>query len=375
MADVVGYAIVAAVAAFVSFIVTPLVRRMALRVGLIDIPSDRKVHQEVTPLGGGLALLAGVIVALSVAFFLPNMQELFEGSNELMGIGFAGIVICLVGLVDDRKAMNPTTKLAGQLIAAGILVLSGIEVVYFWFPGLGVVSMSQDLSALFTIIWAIAVMNAVNLIDGLDGLAAGVTTIAAGSLFVYSIATTSGETPTELITIITVGACLGFLRHNFHPARIFMGDAGSMLLGLLLASGTVLGFGRTDEPRFVDVAGFFVPVLLPLLVLAVPLVDASLAIFRRVRGGRSVTHADKEHLHHRLHELFDSHRAAVLTVYFWSFLVAAASVSLAIIPGVAGRITSGSIGGVLVVSVIAAWRAHRRMANILAVAEGEPQNG
>jgi UDP-GlcNAc:undecaprenyl-phosphate GlcNAc-1-phosphate transferase len=354
--------IVVAVAAVVAFLTTPFVRTWARRMGIVDVPSDRKVHRDVMPYGGGIALLAGILAALGVASQLDAFDQLFTGSRELIGIGAAATVIAIVGLSDDRKAMQPTTKLAGQLLAAGILVAAGVEVVYFWFPGLGVVSLSSDLSAMITILWALIVMNAVNLVDGLDGLAAGIVTIAASSLFVYSFAITPGEvTPTELLMMIVVGACVGFLPFNSHPASIFMGDAGSMVLGLLLASGTVLGFSRTDEPRFIDVAGFIVPVLLPVLILAIPLVDAALAIVRRLRGGRSVMHADKEHLHHRLYELFESHRTAVAVIELWSVLIAAASISLAVIPGAAGRRTAVAFGTLLVVSVFGAWRRSRRI--------------
>lgn len=354
--------VVVAVAAVVSYLSTPLIRSWARKHGIVDVPTDRKVHRDVMPYGGGLALLAGVLAALGVAAFFEPFRGLFQGSRELIGIAGAATVVTILGLLDDRKPIQPTTKLAGQLLAAGILVISGVEVVYFWFPGLDVVSLSSDLSAMITILWALIVMNAVNLIDGLDGLAAGTVTIAAASLFIYSFAITPGEmSPTELLMLIVVGACVGFLPHNWHPATIFMGDAGSMLLGLLLASGTVLGFSRTDEPRFIDVAGFIVPVLLPFLILAIPLVDTILAIVRRLRGGKSVMHADKEHLHHRLYEIFESHRMAVLTIHLWSILIAAGSVSLAVIPGAIGRATAIGFGAVLVISVFEAWRRHRRV--------------
>jgi UDP-GlcNAc:undecaprenyl-phosphate/decaprenyl-phosphate GlcNAc-1-phosphate transferase len=186
-------------------------------------------------------------------------------------------------------------------------------------------------------------------------------TIASASLLVYAVSSTPLEaTPTELLMLVLAAACIGFLPHNFHPASIFMGDAGSMLLGLLLASGTVLGFSRTDEPRFVDVAGFVVPVLLPVLVLAIPLADAVLAVFRRVKGGRSVFHGDKEHLHHRLFDMAKNHRTAVGIIYLWSALVASATVSLAILPGLPGRITAVAFTVALVASIFIVPRRLRR---------------
>lgn len=356
-----AYVVTAAVAMMVAFATTPLVRRTARRFDIIAVPSDRKVHQEPTPQGGGVAILFGVLAAFGVALTFPHLRELFSGSRELWGIAGAAMLVTIIGVVDDHRDLRPTTKLAGQVVAGGLLVLGGVEVVYFWFPGLGTVALSPDLSALLTIGWTIAVINAVNLIDGLDGLAAGVVTIASASLLVYAVSSTPLEaTPTELLMLVLAAACIGFLPYNFHPASIFMGDAGSMLLGLLLASGTVLGFSRTDEPRFVDVAGFVVPVLLPVLVLAIPLVDAVFAVLRRVRGGRSVFHGDKEHLHHRLFEMAQSHRTAVGVIYLWSTLVASATVSLAVLPGIPGRVTAVGFFLALLASIVLVPRWLRR---------------
>lgn len=348
-----AYVVTAAVAMLVAFGSTPLVRRLARRFDIIAVPSDRKIHLDPTPQAGGAAILLGVLAAFGVSLAFPHLRALFEGSRELIGVAAAATVVTILGVVDDRRELQPTTKLAGQVVAGGILVLGGVEVVYFWFPGLGVVALGADLSALITIVWTIAVINAVNLIDGLDGLAAGIVTIASASLLVYAVSSSPGEaTPAELLMLVLAAACIGFLPHNFYPASIFMGDAGSMLLGLLLASGTVLGFSRTDEPRFVDVAGFVVPVLLPVLVLAIPLADAVFAVFRRVRGGKSVFHGDKEHLHHRLFDLAQNHRTAVGVIYLWSALVASATVSLAVLPGMPGRVTAGAFAGTLAISAV-----------------------
>jgi UDP-GlcNAc:undecaprenyl-phosphate GlcNAc-1-phosphate transferase len=347
------FIIVFAVAAGVSFLLTPVVRHMAARLGAVDVPNDRKVHSEPTPTMGGVAMYIAFVAALATAWALPDFRELFRESSEPLGILGAATVLIILGVIDDVRGMKAPTKLAGQALAAGVLVLGGVQVFYFWLPGVGVLSLSTELSAIITVLWTIAVINAVNLIDGLDGLAVGVTTIAAAGFFVYAFRTTEGiATTAELITAIVIGAGLGFLRHNFHPARIFMGDTGSMLLGLLLASATVSGISRTTDPKFIDVAGFVVPVLLPIFVLAIPLADASLAIMRRVRGRRPVFHPDKQHIHHWLLDMARSHRQAVLVMYLWSAMMATAALVLALGPGVAWRIVAGAITVALVASIV-----------------------
>ena len=369
------FLIVFAVAAAVSFLVTPFVRALASRVGAVDIPDDRKVHSEPTPRMGGLAMFAAFVAALAVAWMLPDFRELFRESSEPAGILGAATVLIIVGVIDDIRGMSAPTKLAGQLLAAGVLVLGGVQIFYFWLPGVGVLSLSGDLSAVITVLWTIAVINAVNLIDGLDGLAVGVTTIAAAGFFVYAFRTTTGVTTTaELITAIVAGAGLGFLKHNFYPARIFMGDAGSMLLGLLLASATVSGISRTTEPKFIDVAGFVVPVLLPIFVLAIPLADAGLAVMRRVRGRRPVFHPDKQHIHHWLLDMARSHRQAVLVMYMWSAMLVGAALTLALGPGEGWRIIAGGIAGAMVLSIIILPRVLRRRTAVPLAVVPEPEN-
>jgi len=367
------FLIVFGVAAAVTFLVTPMVRALANRVGAVDIPDDRKVHSEPTPSMGGVAMYLAFAVALLVAYLLPDFRELFRSSSEPFGILGAATVLILVGIIDDIRGMSATTKLAGQLLAAGVLVLGGVQIFYFWFPGVGVLSLSGDLSAVITVLWTIAVINAVNLVDGLDGLAVGVTTIAAVGFFIYAFRTTTGVTTTaELITAIVAGAGFGFLRYNFNPARIFMGDAGSMLLGLLLASATVSGISRTTEPKFIDVAGFVVPVLLPIFVLAIPLADAGLAVMRRVRGRRPVFHPDKQHIHHWLLDMASSHRQAVLVMYLWSAMLVAAALTLALGPGVAWRAVSAAITFALIASIVILPRLLRRKTTAgLVVVTGE----
>lgn len=321
------YVAVFAAAAGAALIGTPLVRRLAVRNGFIDHPSDRKVHPKPTPTLGGLALWFAVLVGLGVAYAIPDFRPLFEASSEPIGVAVAGTVIVALGGYDDVRTLSVPAKVAGQILAAGILLLYGVQLAYFWFPGLGVLSLSADLALPLTLLWVLAMVNAVNLIDGLDGLAAGVVAIAAAAFFLY--AQQAGQpiwgdspSPASLLSVVVAGAALGFLPYNLHPARIFMGDSGSMLLGLVLGAATISGVGKTDAPTNSDLAALAIPVAIPLLVLAVPFTDVAFAIVRRVRRGRPVTRPDKEHIHHQLLEIGHSHRTAVLLMYLWSALLA-----------------------------------------------------
>jgi UDP-GlcNAc:undecaprenyl-phosphate GlcNAc-1-phosphate transferase len=314
-----------------AFLATPIVRRLSIRYGAIDRPSDRKVHPKPTPTLGGLAIWFAVLVGMGVAYLIPSFRTLFELSSEPLGALVAGTVIVALGTIDDLREVPPPVKLAGQVLAGGLLILLGVQLVYFWLPGIGVLSLSPDLAVPLTLLWVIAMANAVNLIDGLDGLAAGVVAIAASAFFVYAFQSGevfAGPSPATLISAIVAGATLGFLPHNFNPARIFMGDAGSMLLGVLLAAATISGVGRTTAPVNTDLAALAIPVVIPLLVLAIPLTDVVFAIVRRTRRGRPVTRPDKQHIHHQLLEIGHSHRQAVLLMYLWSALLAASALAI-----------------------------------------------
>jgi UDP-GlcNAc:undecaprenyl-phosphate GlcNAc-1-phosphate transferase len=276
----------------------------------------------------------------------------------------AATVIVVLGSVDDMRGLSVPAKVAGQLLAGGLLILSGVQLVYFWLPGLGVLSLSGDLAVPLTLIWVLVVINAVNLIDGLDGLAAGVVAIAAAAFFGYALQSSEaiygpGPSPASLLCTVVAGAALGFLPYNFNPARIFMGDSGSMLLGLILAAATISGVGRTDAPTQPELAALAIPAAIPLLVLAVPLVDVVWAIGRRIRRGRPVYRPDKEHIHHRLLEIGHTHRQAVLLMYLWSALLA--SSALAITMALSTALVGGLLVGVALVLVgTAAPRMMRR---------------
>ena len=336
-----SYLTVGLVAFLVTFFVTPLVVRMSKRLGAIDHPNDRKVHARPTPTLGGIALFCGVMGAGLIATQLPVFDGVFTKTSQMAGILAGGVVIFALGAVDDLKDLPAPVKLAGQVLAAGILFLAGVKMQFVLLPNGQFQSVSDDVSVLITVAWMVAMINAVNLIDGLDGLAAGLVAIAASAFFVYTYqqTVTLGESlrlyaaPPALLAIALVGATLGFLRYNFHPAKIFMGDSGSMLLGLVLGGATVSGITNTSvistsfSASTSQVFLAYSPLVIPLLVIAIPLVDSMLAIVRRARRRTSVFHADKEHLHHRLMDLGHGHRQAVVVMYIWAALAAGAGLA------------------------------------------------
>jgi UDP-GlcNAc:undecaprenyl-phosphate/decaprenyl-phosphate GlcNAc-1-phosphate transferase len=329
------YLLIGLVAATVVFVATPLVEWFAKKVGAIDHPSDRKVHANPTPTLGGLAILLGLLGAGFGASLMPEFEDVFTQSSQWVGIAAGGIVIFMLGVVDDLRDLPAPVKLAGQVFAAGLLFLSGVKMQFLVVPGVASFSLGDDVSVLVTVLWIVAMINAVNLVDGLDGLAAGVVAIAASSFFVFAYELTgrvvilNSAYPAPLIAIAIVGVCLGFLRHNFYPARIFMGDSGSMLLGLVLGATTVSGIGSSNVVSSGPAEAFLAwfPLLIPVLVAALPILDAVFAVVRRVRRRRSVFHADKEHLHHRLMDLGHGHRQAVIVMYAWSALAAGAALA------------------------------------------------
>jgi UDP-GlcNAc:undecaprenyl-phosphate GlcNAc-1-phosphate transferase len=366
------YALVASVAASGSFLFTPLARRVAIAWGAVAKPRDRDVHAVATPRMGGVALLLGVAMALFVAARLPALSGSFVNGPEMPWILVSGVIICLIGVLDDRYELDSLTKLAGQVLATGIMVTKGgVQLAVIYLPwGNGTVSLGGDLAIPVTILLAVLTINAVNFIDGLDGLAAGVSAIAAGAFFLFSYHLAQrgfldvAAAPT-LLTAALAGTCIGFLPHNFSPARIFMGDSGSMLVGLILAAGATTATTSADPQAFSGALGSLplaLPLMIPIAVLAIPFVDLLLAVIRRVSRGQSPFAPDKQHLHHRLLEIGHSHRRAVLLLYFWSALLALGGVALSIYPG--PRVLFVMIGVAIVgglVSVVPGLRGRRRI--------------
>jgi len=330
-----AYLLVMVVAAAVTFLVTPLARRLGASWGAMTAVRDRDVHAIPTPRLGGIAMLVGFAAAILVASRLPFLSEVFENSRDPYAILSGAVVITLVGVADDRWDLDAVTKLAGQVLAAGVMVLQGVQML--WLPiGGEPFSLPPALGVALTVLIVVVTMNAVNFVDGLDGLAAGLVAIAAASFFAYcyllsrlqGLALAQSAT---LVTALLIGLCAGFLPHNFNPARIFMGDSGSMLIGLLLAAATVSLTGGLDPNAVtaLDVAPTLLPLLMPVAVLLVPLFDLVLAVIRRTAAGRSPFSPDKQHLHHRLLEIGHSHARAVLILYTWSTVVAFGATGLA----------------------------------------------
>jgi len=331
------YVLTGVLVAVVTYLLTPYARRLAIAIHAYTEVRDRDVHTIPTPRLGGLAIFAGVCSGLLVASRLPTLHRAFSFSDA-HGVLYGGGLLVLLGVADDRWGLDALTKLAGQVLAAGVMVLQGVQLLYLPIPdkSVGALSLGSDIGVPLTIVFVVVTINAINFIDGLDGLAAGVVAIASLSFFAYSYELSvvyhfDRATPPTLITAVLAGACIGFLPHNFNPARVFMGDTGSMLLGLMLAAATVSLTGTLD-PNAIPAHALgpaLLPLILPVAVLAVPLVDLVLAVIRRRRAGKAPWSPDKQHLHHRLLTLGHSHARAVLIMYMWSALIAGGTVSIA----------------------------------------------
>ena len=321
------FLVVGGVAALVTLILTPFTRLLAFRVGAVAPPGERKVHAVPTPSLGGLAMLGGVAAGLITAWVLGSFEDVFRSFSDIAGVAVAGLIIFAVGLFDDIREVSAPAKVAGIVLAGVALALAGVSVLWFRVPFAGFVQLSSDLSVVVTVVWLLVMANAVNLIDGLDGLAAGIVAIASGTFFIYAVQLGNDGVlfegnPGALLAVITCGVCIGFLPLNMHPAKTFMGDGGALLLGLMLAASTVSVGGRIDQPVSGQVFFFFAPLVIPLLLLGVPLVDLLLAVLRRAtRKGVAISDADKEHLHHRLMRLGHGHRRTVLILWLWTLLL------------------------------------------------------
>jgi UDP-GlcNAc:undecaprenyl-phosphate/decaprenyl-phosphate GlcNAc-1-phosphate transferase len=337
---VLEYLLTLLVTAVVTYLLTPLVRRGAIAARAVQPPRDRDVHTVPVPRLGGLAMYGGLAAGLLVADQLNPLRAVLVGDRMASGLLLAGGLIVLVGVVDDRWGLSPISKLAGQAAAGGILVWSGAQLGWLPLPGNGTFLLDTNQSTVLTIFLVVATINAVNFIDGLDGLAAGIVCIAAIAFFVYCYHLTQVVHPQltqqagpALVSAVLVGACLGFLPHNSYPARIFMGDTGSMLLGLLLAYVPISSIVSLNPYSLHSAANRFpeiLPLLLPVTVLVIPYSDLLLAVVRRTRAGKSPLAPDRKHLHHRLLDIGHSHRSSVLIMYLWAALFSVAIVWLSI---------------------------------------------
>ncbi|MFH9178975.1 MraY family glycosyltransferase [Streptomyces albogriseolus] len=332
------YLLTLCITAAVTYLLTGPVRKFAIVAGAMPEIRARDVHREPTPRLGGIAMFFGLCAGLLVADHLTNLSTLFEKSNEPRALLSGAALIWLIGVLDDKFEIDALIKLGGQMIAAGVMVMQGLTILWLPIPGVGSVALTQWQGTLLTVALVVITINAVNFVDGLDGLAAGMVCIAAAAFFLYAYRIwysygIEAAAPATLFAAILMGMCLGFLPHNMHPARIFMGDSGSMLIGLVLAAGAISVTGQVDPDALKLFAGsekeavhqtvpVYIPLLLPLTIIAVPAADLILAIVRRTWRGQSPFAADRGHLHHRLLEIGHSHSRAVLIMYFWSALIA-----------------------------------------------------
>jgi len=335
------YALVCCLGAVGSFLLTPIARVIAIRWGAVARPRDRDVHAVATPRLGGIALFGGFAVAVLMAHQLPTLRATFLAGPNVDWVLVAGAMICAIGVLDDKYELDSLTKLAGQVAATGVMVtLGGVQLAAIYVPwgDTGTLVLGRDVGIPVTILITVLTINAINFIDGLDGLAAGVTAIASLAFFVFAYhLAVIGEADVwaapVLLSAALGGTCLGFLPHNFAPARIFMGDSGSMLVGLVLSAAATTATTSADPQTFGRLLGSIplaLPLLIPVAVLAIPLVDLLLSVARRVRRGQSPFAPDKQHLHHRMLQMGHTHTRAVLLLYFWSALLAFGGVALSI---------------------------------------------
>jgi len=302
----------ALVALALVILLTPAVGGMARRLGVVDLPGGRRINQLPVPRLGGLGLFLGVLV--------PALAFLHTG-HENRGLILGAAIAVTVGIIDDFRGLPWFAKLAGQIAAAGVATGFGIWIDRFTLPFVGIHTLPEAVGIPLTMVWIVAIMNMVNFLDGMDGLAAGVTAISGLTFSV--IALSLGKVDAATLSAIVFGACIGFLRHNFYPARIIMGDSGALLLGFVLATVAVQGLLKTAA-----VAALF----FPLLVLAVPIVDTSFVILRRLRHGQKVFEGDQAHLHHRFLRRGFSQRRAALTIWGWCMSLAAAAFATRFVP-------------------------------------------
>ncbi len=340
------YLLTLCVTAAVTYLLTGPVRKFAVTIGAVPKIRARDVHREPTPRLGGIAMFGGLCAGLLTASRLTNLREVFDATSEPFALLSGASLIWLLGVLDDKWGVSALLKLGGQVIAAGVMVLQGLTILWLPIPGIGPVHLADWQGMFLTVIVVAVTINAVNFVDGLDGLAAGMTCIAAAAFFLHAYRMWYGygieeAAPATLFAAVLIGMCVGFLPHNIHPARIFMGDSGSMLIGLVIAASAVSVTGQVDVDLLGERTGstreathammpVYIPLLLPLTVIALPVADLLLAIVRRVWNGQSPFSADRGHLHHRLLDIGHSHRRAVLIMYFWSALIAFGTIAFSV---------------------------------------------
>jgi UDP-GlcNAc:undecaprenyl-phosphate/decaprenyl-phosphate GlcNAc-1-phosphate transferase len=373
---VINYLLVALSAVAVSFLLALALWQLGIRYGWHREIRPRDVHQEPTPRLGGIAVYVGMVLAAGVASQLSQFEEVFQNPRPIIAVLVAGLIVVTLGVVDDLIDLDWLTKLSGQFIAAGVVAWQGVQIVSI--PVGGITLFSPTLSLVLTVLAIVLVMNAVNFIDGLDGLAAGVALISNAVFFLYALVLSLGEGGTPyfglatLLAVLLAGSLLGFLPLNWHPAKLFLGDSGALLVGLIMSVSAISVTGQIDPGAIspTQLLPAFLPVILPLAVLIVPLVDFSLAVGRRLRRGMSPFDADRAHLHHRLLDMGHSHRQAVLILYSWTAVLAIGTLMFLFVQWylALGIIVIGLIGS----TVVTLSPDNRAPHDPLAVEEGSP---
>ena len=353
------YIFILLVAMATTYAAVPAMRALAVRTKAFTPVRDRDVHAVPIPRLGGVAIFVGFATATLIAHQMPFLGQVFESGDELVGVLLGAALVCLIGAIDDIRELDALTKLAGQMVAAGIMAFYGVQ--FFSLP-LGVVTvLPAPVFVVLTIFLVVLSTNAVNFIDGLDGLAAGVVGISAAAFFAYSYLISQSYDPPNVFSSATfisaalVGCCAGFLPHNFYPARLFMGDSGALLLGLLLAAALISTTG-TVAPSDVStntVIALVLPLVVPAAIILLPLLDVVLAVVRRTRRGQRPWHPDAHHLHHRMLRIGHGHRRAVLLLWLWAGVGALGTVSFVFVDWEAALV--GLLLAVAVAAVLTGW--------------------
>jgi UDP-GlcNAc:undecaprenyl-phosphate/decaprenyl-phosphate GlcNAc-1-phosphate transferase len=354
------YLLTLLIAAVLTYMCTPLVRSLALRSKAVASVRERDIHTQETPRWGGVAMWLAMGATLVMVGSLNLVGKAY--SQELLGIFLASTFVLLIGALDDRYELDAITKLAGQGLAAAILLIFGIQIL--WLPIDGIIVLPTNIGQLLTVVVVVVIINAVNFIDGLDGLATGIVGISAAAFFGFSylLAVENGFSRAgapSLVTAIVIGCCLGFLPHNTHPAKIFMGDSGSMFLGLLLAASAITLMGQIDANALFaeNIGPAALPLLLPFAVLAIPLLDLALAVLRRVKSGRSPFAPDQEHLHHKLMAWGNSQQRSAVILYLVTAMLALPAMLSAFIPLWAALL----VGALLLLSAVITTKREKKV--------------
>lgn len=331
------YLLLMVVAMAVTLLCTPMLRRLALTFRILTPLRERDVHVVPTPRLGGVAIATGFEVAVIIGYAIPYLRPLYDDS-VIWAVAVGVVAICLLGVIDDIWDLDWMTKMAGQILITAVMAMQGVQLISF--PIFGVTIGSSRLSLIVSVILMVAIINAVNFVDGLDGLAAGIIAIGGLSFFFYSyilarqFGATSYATVAAVIVIALAGCCIGFLWYNFHPASIFMGDSGAMVLGLIMSSAAIIVTGQINPSRLTDsvsLAGFL-PIIVPIAVVLIPTLDLVITSTSRMLHGKSPFAADRTHLHHRLLVRGHSHRGVVMIMWTWTAYFCISALSLMLVP-------------------------------------------